>query len=198
MIPCKWYGPFYVDLWNAGQCDFSSSAFIHFKNFWCWNADPKAGSGYPDPFTGDLKPEPELVAEYGGQVNCTWVDGVGVMGDDCTLAEHIEVMVMDEAGNILVMGKMADLECKEFYLFEMWPCDPREISLWFHLQQPSEEDMGYPDTFIHPDDMTPIPEGEDYNIALMHWLKWNDWPSWALMKDVIYFEMEFDLWLIDP
>jgi hypothetical protein len=32
----------------------------------------------------------------------------------------------------------------------------------------------------------------------MLWAKFNDWPSWALMKDRVEFDMEFDLWLIDP
>jgi len=31
----------------------------------------------------------------------------------------------------------------------------------------------------------------------MHWLKFNDWPSWAYMRDAVSFNMEFDI-LLDP
>ena len=35
MIPCKYYGPFEVELWHAGQCDFPAHAFIELKDFEC-------------------------------------------------------------------------------------------------------------------------------------------------------------------
>jgi predicted ribosomally synthesized peptide with SipW-like signal peptide len=206
MIPCKWYGPYEVELWHAGQCTQNASAFIHFKDVCCGNVLPKvnpypdggsalwpagATTGYPDPVSGDLKPEPELVAEYGGKVNCKTVDGVGVLGDTCTMKSHVAVRVTaDEEGleEIIQETKIIDIECVEIYLFDLEPCHAQTIYLWFHLQQPTEEDFGL-DYFADPGD-----PGFDE----LEWLKFNDWPSWALMKDLVTFSMEFDLWLEDP
>jgi len=210
MIPCKWYGPFEVELWHAGQCTQDAHAFIEFKDVCCGNVLPKVNpedpadggsnywprgttTGYPDPESGDLKPEPELVAEYGGKVDCTEVPGVGVLGDLCTMKSHVEVAVTltDIAYDVdTIVGpvKIIELEGFEAYLFDLTPCQPRMIYLWFHLVQPSEEDYGY-DFFADPGD-----PGFDE----LRWLKFNDWPSWGLMKDLASFSMEFDLWLEDP
>jgi len=67
------------------------------------------------------------------------------------------------------------------------PCQPKTIYLWFHLQQPDEEDYGF--------DFVPDPGDDDFD--LLRWQKFNDWPSWSLMKDMIVFDMQFDLWLED-
>jgi len=196
MIPCKWYGPYEVELWNAGICDTASHAYIHFKDICCSNAPPKLDengetTGYPDPVSGDLKPEPELVAEYGGKVDCRTVDGVGVLGDTCTMKSAVEVKVTnDEAGLDMLIPPtlLIDIECQEIYLFDLMPCNARTIYLWFHLYQPSEEEYGF-DYFADPGDA-----GYDE----LEWLKFNDWPSWGYMRDVVSFSMEFDLWLEDP
>lgn len=194
MVPCKLYGPYEVELWNAGQCEFPSHAFMHFKDMCCANAPPKEGSGYACPETGDMKPEPELVAEFGGKVNCKEVDGIGRTGDECSMKSHVYCWVtdckhpLDPDAIIYLEGKMIEIECTEIYLFDLEPCEPRTICLWFHLQQESEEDYGF-DYFADPGDV-----GFDE----LEWLKFNDWPSWALMKDVISFSIEFDLWLEDP
>ena len=200
VLPCKVYGPYEVELWNAGQCTEPSEAFIHIKNAECSNALPKPGSGYLCPVTGDLKPEPELVAEFGGKVNCTEVPGVGILGDGCTMKSHVRMWITDDPTLVpdkdapmpqpgfIEDHKMLNLICHEIYLFDMEPCTPRTIYLYFHLQQPSEEEFG----------LNLIPNvGEPGYDAMTH-AKFNDWPSWALMKDRIDFDMEFDLWLVDP
>jgi predicted ribosomally synthesized peptide with SipW-like signal peptide len=219
MVPCKWYGPFEVELWNAGDCEFPSRAFIHVKDIDCYNVEPKLhpvteeSTGYPDPsegmpWSGDLKPEPELVAEYGGKVDCVEVRGIGVEGDDCCMGTHVEMVITttdinpktNDFADILVTpndymcrDKLGKWECKEIYLFDLMPCEPRTIFLWFHLQQEDEEEYGF--DYINPD-----PWDDDYDPAKhkLHWLKFNDWPSWAMMKDGATFNMEFDLWLVDP
>lgn len=190
MIPCKIYGPYPVDLWNAGQCEYPSELYLHIKDVCCSNVPAKEGSGYPNPYDGVVSPEPELVAQYGGKVDCVEVPGVGVIGEDCSLLEHIYMWVIDEEGDIVWEGKMDEAVCKEIYIFDLWPCEPRQLSFWFHLQQPAEEDFIDPQTG-EPMDFIP-------NDGSMHWAKFNDWPSWALMKDLVTFNMEFDLWLVDP
>jgi len=206
MIPSKWYGPYEVELWHAGQCTVNSSAYIHFKDMccsnvlpkvnpypdggsYCWNMSygPDATTGYADPVTGDLKPEPELVAEYGGKVNCRTVPGVGVIGDGCSMKSSVEIMVTDEAGNMIVEPVVIGaLEGEEIYLFDLEPCHARTIYLWFRLHQYTEEEF-FLNIFPNPD------EGGNE----MEWAKFNDWPSAALMKDKLSFSMEFDLVLWD-
>ena len=116
MIPQKFYGPYEVELWNAGQCIFPSHAYLMVKRIECGNVLPKvnpfpeggsyywyenhgpdATTGYPappdDPNAGDLKPEPELVAEHGGKVNCFEVPGIGAEGDECSMGTHTEMII---------------------------------------------------------------------------------------------------------
>jgi predicted ribosomally synthesized peptide with SipW-like signal peptide len=233
MIPDKFYGPYEVELWHAGQCQFPAHAYIHVKNLTCSNAEPKinkypdggsecwfnehgplATTGYPDPstgelYSGDLKPEPELVAEYGGWVDCHWVPGVGVDGDDCSMGAGLTMRVTNstDLDDILVNPngrKLIDVfekwECNEIYLFDLMPCQPRTIYLWFYLEQESEDDFfangGF---FLHPLEMDPplTPGTPEYEQALLHWEKFDDWPSWRYMKDQVTFDIEFDLWLED-
>jgi predicted ribosomally synthesized peptide with SipW-like signal peptide len=218
VTPCMWYGPYEVELWNAGQCEFNSSAYMHVKNVTCWNIPPKVhpetgcSTGYEDPPNEPpgadyvpqpslLKPEPELVAEYGGKVNCVWVPGIGPEGDDCSLKSNVLLAVttnrtppMLGAPNTIKMEEIGKWECKEIYLFDLAPCQPKTIYVWVKLDQKSEED--YLLDLINPDPWDaefPTAGTPEYTDAMMHWLKFNDWPSWALMKDKVTFDIEFDL-----
>jgi len=209
MIPCKIYGGFEVELWNAGQCIYPSHAYIQFKNADCFAIPAKEGSGYIDDPPNEvgslvISPEPELVAQYGGKVDCVTVPGIGRTGDECSMLSHVYVWIMlddtvpalDANGDPIIydpevcayQGKMVgtgvtpEEDGAEIYLFDLMPCTPRTIYLWFHLQQFPEELFGY--------DFIP-------NDGSQHWKKFNDWPSWALMKDGVTFDMEFDLWLED-
>ena len=231
MIPGKFYGPYEVELWNAGQGTFESHAYIHIKDIVCSNVLPKvnpypeggsafwyeiygpdATTGYPDPstkepYSGDLKPEPELVAEYGGKVDCVTVPGVGVDGDDCSMGSGVRMIITNstDLDDVLVNPdgfRMVDLlykwDCHEIWLFDLKPCEPRTIYFWFYLIQDAEELFGY--NFIkHPTELgiDPATHPADYAAALLHWKKFNDWPSWRYMKDKATFTMEFDLWCED-
>jgi predicted ribosomally synthesized peptide with SipW-like signal peptide len=213
MVPGYVYYGGEVELWHAGQCDFPAQAFIHFKEYNCFNIEPKVNprdpaeggsdfwprgvtTGYTCPITGDLKPEPELVAEFGGKVDCTWVDGVGgPLGDTCSMLSAVTIWVYDETGDLLIgPALMQDVYCQEIYLFDLEPCQPRTIYLYFSLYQHSEENFGY-NYFLHPDEIGIDPDEfpREYAAALHHWEKFNDWPSWAYMKDAVRFDMEFDL-----
>jgi hypothetical protein len=226
MVPGRLYGPFEVELWNAGICEFPSHAFIHVKDLVCTNAEPKVNpypdggsafwpagenTGYPDPstgqpYSGQLKPEPELVAEYGGKVDCTWVPGVGVEGDDCSMGSGVRMRITNSPDpadvlrnpeGLLMMDLLGKWECQEIWLFDLMPCEPRTIYLWFYLVQDSEEDHGW-NFILHPDELGLTPGTSEYSAALLHWRKFNDWPSWRYMRDMVTFKMEFDLWLEGP
>lgn len=227
MIPLKYYGPYEVELWNAGQCTFPSRAYLHVRDLVCSNVLPKineghsqywpagASTGYQDPstgqpYSGDLKPEPELVAEYGGWVSNVWVPGVGVDGDDCSMGTNVRMIVTNSTDindvlvnpdNVALTDLLGKWECHEIYLFDLMPCQPRTIYLWFYLLQDSEEDhfLGDPNFIKHPDELgiNPATHPDEYAAAKLHWTKFNDWPSWRYMKDKVIFSMEFDLWLKD-
>jgi predicted ribosomally synthesized peptide with SipW-like signal peptide len=208
MIPEKWYGPYEVELWNAGNCTFDSHAYIHVKKLLCENMEPKAG-GYNDPDTGTgdyvpspslLKPEPELVAEYGGKVDCVTVDGIGPEGDDCSMTSHVIMNIttstVGPTTEKLCGDEMGKYLCKEIYLFDLTPCEPKTIYLWFKLSQDTEEKWGY-NYIKSPAELGILPGDPGYGEALQYWKKFNDWPSWAMMADRLTFDMEFDLWLED-
>lgn len=220
VIPQKFYGPYEIELWNAGQCDFPSHAYIHLKDYVCSNICPKVNpypdggspywppgetTGYPAPDGSGLKPEPELVAEYGGKVNCVTVPGIGPEGDECSMGSHVELIVTgtplppnDDNAEVLIRDLLGKWYCKELYLFDLMPCEPRTIYIWVYLRQDSEEDYGY-NYFLTPEelDIDPATHPDEYAAALLHWKKFNDWPSAALMKDKVVFDLEFDLWLED-
>jgi predicted ribosomally synthesized peptide with SipW-like signal peptide len=217
MTPCHFYGPFEVKLWDAGQHEGTTKAYIHVKELVCDNVTPKEGSGYADIYVSpnhsqydriykDIKPEPELVAEYGGKVDCTEVYGIkSPVGDDCSMGSHITMNITtgnaSATDGLLYTNDLGKYVCNELYLFELTPCTPDYIYLWFKLVQESEEDVGYdyiPDPwFVTPDinnNNFPLTD-PNYAAKYQHWLKFNDWPSWAMMKDMATFDMEFDVYL---
>jgi predicted ribosomally synthesized peptide with SipW-like signal peptide len=220
MIPCRFYGPFEVELWDAGQHpDETTSAWIHIKKLVCDNVTPVHKSGYPDiyiPTThpayndvyGDIKPEPELVAEYGGKVNCVTVPGIGTLGDDCSMATGITCAITEgpdgpDDGQ-LYSNVLDKFVCNELYLFELTPCTPRMIYLWFKLEQKREEAYGLDlipdppfDTEVDIADNNFGWDDPDYYEKCYYWQKFNDWVSWAYMKDKATFDMEFDISLLN-
>ncbi len=228
MVPQKFYGPYEVELWNAGQCIFPSHAYLQVKRIQCDNILPKvnpydpndpdsggsalwyelygpdATTGYPAPDGSGLKPEPELVAEYGGKVNCFTVPGIGPEGDECSMGTHVEMIITGSTvppnypdADIVARDKLGKWLDKEVYLFDLMPCEPKTIFLWFFLQQDTEEMYGY-DFVLDPWDPEYLElDPDEQEAALLHWKKFNDWPSWALMKDTAEIDVEFDLWLED-
>jgi predicted ribosomally synthesized peptide with SipW-like signal peptide len=184
MMPGWMYGYYAVDVWNAGVCTYPSKLYMDVKSAECSNVPAKEGSGYADPNDGVISPEPELVAQYEGKVNCTPVEGVGVIGEDCTLLDFIYMEVVDGSGNVYYQGPMSQ-SLGERYITDLIPCNEMTLYVAFFLLQPSEEYFG----------VDYIPDPGDLGYDYMHWVKFNDWPSWGLMKDKVVFNVEFDLWL---
>ncbi|MBA7618286.1 hypothetical protein ES703_25607 [subsurface metagenome] len=188
MTPSKVYH-FQIEVRNDGQCEIEPDLYIHFKNFVCSNVPPEHdGIIGPD---GGLKPEPELVAEYGGLVDQRWVEGPGQpVGDDCSMASHIDVAIsygplggpMEE---VVSPTKMWFLDSEQIYLGKLPPCgETYIITLALHLQQIEDTEV-WP-AKDDPNDIGLVPE------------KFKYWPTNALMKDQIMFDIEFDLLQVDP
>jgi predicted ribosomally synthesized peptide with SipW-like signal peptide len=180
VMPSKWYSKeFYVQ--DAGQAANPDGTpepcylYLFFKNMCCDNVNPTHGNGYDDPegnhggqITQIVKPEPELVAEYGGKVDCREVDGKGWMGDNCCMrsATFCEIWV---DGVKKAADTMYNFEGKHIYLGEIMPCGAlHTITLWFKVAQPDDT----------------------------NWKGWEPlkyWPSNVYQLDKLSFDIEVDL-----
>lgn len=143
--------------------------------------------------------EPEFVAECGGIAgedvngNPVEVPGIGCFGECCELADHVGVMIWvagpwphedkpvyndpDIDWELVFNGKLSELSCTQFELGQIPNCEGIWVHMSFHLQELSEEyfDMDYFDEDIPAE------------------AKWNDWPTNALQKDYVEFDMSFEL-----
>jgi hypothetical protein len=160
------------------------------------------GTGLPKPVN-----EPEYAAECGGVVgedadgNSVEVPGVGCCyGEDCQLDEHVDLAIfiagpydhdtypkaedvpstewspvnlsdydLNDDGKI----KLSEIMCVELELGQLPNCEKFWIDLRFHLQDVPEE---YFDMYYFPDDS-----------------KFDHWPTNALQKDGLEFDMAFEL-----
>jgi predicted ribosomally synthesized peptide with SipW-like signal peptide len=180
------------DGWPNQGNDEPAYLYMMFKNFKCDNIAPKhdaidlrahtGANGTVDPdemtnwdISSFLKPEPEMVSEFGGWVEQTWVEGVGQTGDECCLSTHIKMTVQYRGKTI--SGYMADFLStppsiyKQFYLGELPPCGTEyDIVIKFTLDQSLMKD----DTWT----------GHE---------KFEYWPANAFMTDKISFDMLFEL-----
>lgn len=171
------------------------------------------GTGYPKPVN-----EPEFVAECGGIAgedkdgNAVVVPGIGLYGEECQLSKHIGIRI-EMAGpyplaqkpetssdvpdadwtqlDLVAMGydtngdgvvKMNEVECKQIYLGTL----PDQWGMWIHVAlhfQDFDEEDAYDEGLIPTTYFD-----EDYPEA-----KWDHWPTNAMQKDVVNFDMAFEL-----
>jgi hypothetical protein len=203
---------YYIDLHNAGEGDqFIPYAYIHFKNFECSEVPAKDGSA---------KPEPELAAEMGTTPVGEDVDGNliyacenpyepasatnpaligGPFGENCELSKHIDVQIftsdmqvekaedvtdwaildlsmydVDPADGII---KLNEVECKQIELGQIPNCNKLWLDIKLHLQDVDEDDLGF----------------NLFDETIPAEAKWDHWPTNALMKDKLGFDMSFEL-----
>jgi hypothetical protein len=158
--------------------------YIHFKDMWCDNVDPIHGGidtrDYPDitlknpNITEFERPEPEVVAEFGGMVGQVEVDGLGQLGDECCLGTHIEMTIFydDEPDPIWGPDFIGYANCQQLYVGELPPCgEEHTITLVFHLPQQLDYDWEA--------------SGID--------AKFKYWPTNAFMTDRLNFNILFEL-----
>jgi hypothetical protein len=197
--------------------------YLHFKNMECGWVVPKvvyawlneAGATVPAPTpppggwvegvqgTGFPKPvnEPEYVAEIGGIAgedvngNPVIVPGIGVCyGDSCQLSRHIDIAMFtsrvsingpwtavdlsrydtDPANGII---KLNEIECHEIELGQLAGCNTIYVMVSVHLQDIPEAYFG----MNYFDETIPAEA------------KWDHWPTNALQKDALHFDIAFEL-----
>jgi hypothetical protein len=194
---------FHFDLHNVGDYEQGTGwVYMHIKNLVFEDTDNKMGEPKAEPevaVESGLNPIGELAD--GTPVCLTGPDGPpnGPLGLDWgtaggELAEHIEVAIGinyvspsitdpnwvwldlsaydDDPANGVI--KLNELVCEQILLGELDSCNEMYVwvALWF--QDIPEEDLGY--------DLFPGTAS-----------KWNDWPTNALMNDMVTFDISFEL-----
>jgi predicted ribosomally synthesized peptide with SipW-like signal peptide len=165
-----------------GETPEPAHLYIHFKDFVCDNVDPIHGGydtrDYPEitldnpDITEFLRPEPEMVAEFGGMVGQVEVEGITQQGDDCCMSTHIEMTILYDDVEVWGPDVIGLAHCKQLYLGELPPCgEEHTITLQFHL--PQQLDYGWVSRGIEE--------------------KFKYWPTNAYMTDVLNFNILFEL-----
>ena len=171
---------------NIGTID--GHLYIHIKNVECVEANMKDINGDGKINALD-KPEPEIVAEQGGQVGQKIVPG---LGERCDMQDHIWVRILtgpvaqikwldlrplyDLDGDGYV--HLNEIECKQVYLGELPACGVEYgIEFGFVLRNVPEEYWGL-DIFNQNDP---------------HEVKWNWWPTNCYQGDKVTFDVLFEL-----
>jgi hypothetical protein len=167
------------DVHNAGEGQGTGWLYIHIKDIECYEVLTDKNP--------DGRTEPEDVAENGGWIGNVWVDGVGPLGQDCTLADYIEVFIeydLDGDGTLdPVIGNpiwgdpgtvyLSDIDCTWYDLGELPNCETRDGKISLHISDIPEADFGF--------DYFPASSPCDH------------WPTNALMLDGAKFTIEFGL-----
>jgi hypothetical protein len=210
---CGWVMPKYADEVPASQ-----PIWIDCEDGECVIVDPPdplpspgtQGTGLPKPVT-----EPEYVAECGGIAgededgNPVEVEGIGCCyGEDCELSEHIGVLMWvagpwphedkpptaaevptddwepvplpDPNGDGVT--KLNEIECEQIFLDQIANCN----GIWVHVSlhfQDFDEEVAYDEGLIP----------ETYFDETYPEFKWDHWPTNAMMKDALHFDIAFEL-----
>jgi len=113
----------YMYVQNCGTID--TTLYIHFKNFRCSNVVPEHACASICTDTG-VKPEPEVVEEYGGYLDQVYITPGGVKGDTCTMGDLIKARVYYKGQLVMLRGnewnKLSKLECNWYELGELPLC----------------------------------------------------------------------------
>jgi len=201
---------YYIDVHNAGEgTQFVPWAYLHITALSCY--------GLPDKF-GKPKTEPELAAEQGltpvgvnklgkavyackdptQPASATNPPLLGEYGEACQLTKHVDVQIFystqqvqkaeqvtswtqlnlskyDTNGDGII--KVDEIVGKQIELGQIPSCNKLWLDLKWHLQDVDEDSLGF-NLF---DETNPIE------------IKWDHWPTNALQRDGMKFDMVFEL-----
>lgn len=185
---------FVWDVHNAGQpIGDPAYLYIHFKKVMCEDVDPHEG-GIVAP-NGKLKPEPEIVAEFGGMVGQVEVPGVGEdFGCHGELEKYIILHLWwdeDEDGiedptETIHNGPLSDIICNTIYVGRLDKGQLRNMYADVRLINIDEDDLIADGILTDPGTGYGWFDENQPGMALMCW---DEWPSNALMKDKITFSI---------
>jgi hypothetical protein len=189
---------FTFDLHNAGQPEGDLCwVYLHVKKVMCEDVPPhKDGIVCPG---GKLQPEPEVVAEHGGMVGQTQVPGVGCcFGCNGELEQHIDFAIWYDAdadeifedNELVYDGKLDGIICKNTLLGELPKCNMRLVHVVVNLQDIDEDDLIAAGVIPDPGTGYGYFDETDPDVQQKCW---DHWPSNALMKDKITFNILFSL-----
>jgi predicted ribosomally synthesized peptide with SipW-like signal peptide len=138
IAPCK-SRDFTIEVENMGQCEYPAYLWMHIKNVDCGEV--------PQEKTGGM-PEPEDVTQNGGRFAQVDLPGIGVMGEDCTLGDHISIRIwydedddgVQDNGEVQV-HKISDIVCYNKLLGRLDPCQLRYLYIDVHLQDVDEDEL---------------------------------------------------------
>jgi len=205
---------YYIDLHNMGMgTQFVPWAYLHIKNVSCYGLLDKEGKP---------KGEPELAAEQGltpvgesasGAPVYACVDPtkpasatnpalLGEFGENCEMSKHIDLQIFWSDEQVLTAQqvqnwrqlsltkydmngdgiiKIDEIVCKQVELGQIPSCNKLWLDFKLHLQDVDEDTMGAPGPFHLFDETNAIEK------------KWDHWPTNALQRDGMKFDMAFEL-----
>jgi len=174
---------------NVGTID--GYLYIHFKNTDSVETNDKDLNG--DGIIDDLDmPEPESVAEYGGQLGGKELVGMQNLGIVVSMSNHVAVTVAfgPDAGSMEVVDMSSldvngdglvtlnEAECTQVLVDVLPACsDEYYLSYLFMLEDIAEEAYGL----------------DIYDETDPHEVKWNWWPTNCLQGDTTSFDVMYEL-----
>jgi predicted ribosomally synthesized peptide with SipW-like signal peptide len=167
-----------VKVENEGCAD--GYLYIVFKSLSCYNVVKAGQEGWIEDTNipanvARLKPEPEMVAEYGGTIAQKTVPGIGRTGDNCCMGSHTYVWAgLDKNTPFWDNIVMGDTDDALSYVGMLPKCGGDHF-INFVFNVPQENEGQYKMDYFN--DLSPF----------------NDWPANALQADGITFKILFIL-----
>ena len=192
---------FNFDLHNlSDNTSKSAYAYMRIKDLECyevWTAK------FPNPD----RPEPEDVAENGGWLANTLIAGLGPFGQNCTLADFIEILITYDgsimAGNNTPWGGAGTVYLSDMIPAGWQPGDNPDTIKWIYLGQIAGCETKYGDIAVHISNWSEemwmarasavasgLPLIPNY---FANDLPFNDWLTNLFMNDGVEFTIEFAL-----
>jgi predicted ribosomally synthesized peptide with SipW-like signal peptide len=169
-------------------------AYMRIKDFECYEVFT---AKFPEPD----RPEPEDVAENGGCLANKEIEGLGPWGQNCTLADFVEIMLTYE-GEIILGNNTPWGGEGTVYLSDMVPegwdpetGDPDDI-LWIYLGEIPGCHTTYGDIALHISNWSEEEWNERFDTDLNYFnddLPFNDWLTNLFQNDGVEFTIEFAL-----
>ena len=177
---------------NMGTLD--GKFYIHFMNITSEEADDKL---FGDP-PRLQHPEPEFVAEMGGQVGTYWVAGLGQLSDYSANVE-VDIRITDPAGDITIVDlKQYDSNGDGTVTLDELVCNQIDCGILMACGVTYE--VQYVFTFFNLTNgifVYELNEARDGPTGAMiridDW-KFRDWPTNAYMGDILHFDVLYELW----